>query len=118
MAVMNHAQRAGGAGAKWRTLHSPVLFRERLAVAPHTARELATRLTGLGYVVVPRTDGNGFKIGGVAQEVMGAFSSRRPQDHAEVTCVAGKYPAVIWLRAVPAGAVGDGAVGDAGHPQG
>ncbi len=98
IAVMNHAQRAGGAGAKWRTLHSPGLLRERVAVAPHIARELATRLTGLGYVLVPRTDGNGFEIGGVAQEVMGAFSSQRTQDHAR------------------GDAVSDGAVGGAGHP--
>ena len=54
MAVMNLAQRQDGADAKWRTLHSSMLFQERLAVAAHASRELATRLTDLGYVLVPR----------------------------------------------------------------
>ena len=63
---MNLAQRQDGADA-------------RLAVPVHAARELATRLTDLGYVLVPRADGNGFAIGGVAQEVMEALSSRRAQ---------------------------------------
>jgi conjugative relaxase-like TrwC/TraI family protein len=61
MAVMNLAQRQDGADEKWRTLHSSMLFQERLAVAVHASRELATRLTDLGYVLVPRPDGNGFE---------------------------------------------------------
>ena len=35
MAVMNLAQRQDGADEKWRTLHSSMLFQERLAVAAH-----------------------------------------------------------------------------------
>ena len=36
----------------------------------------ATRLTGLGYVMVPRLDGNGAEVGGVSQQVMDLLSSR------------------------------------------
>ena len=77
IAVMNLAQRADGADAKWRTLHSSMLYQERLAVAAHASRELATRLTDLGYVLVPRADGNGFEVGGVDQEVMERSSGGR-----------------------------------------
>ena len=63
MAVMNLAQRRTARTTKWRTLHSSMLFQERLAVAADAARELATRLTDLGYVLVPRADGNGFEVG-------------------------------------------------------
>ena len=91
MAVMNLAQRRDGADAKWRTLHSSMLFQERLAVAAHASRELATRLTDLGYVLVPRADGNGFEVGGVDQEVMDAFSCRRAQITPEVRRVAEEY---------------------------
>ena len=91
MAVMNLAQRQDGADEKWRTLHSSMLFQERLAVAAHASRELATRLTDLGYVLVPRADGNGFEIGGVDQEVMDAFSSRRAQITPEVARMAEEY---------------------------
>ena len=91
MAVMNLAQRQDGADEKWRTLHSSMLFAERLAVAVHASRELATRLTDLGYVLVPRADGNGFEIGGVDQEVMDAFSSRRAQITPEVARMAEEY---------------------------
>ena len=91
MAVMNLAQRGDGADAKWRTLHSQMLFQERLAVAAYAARELATRLTDLGYHLVPRADGNGFEIGGVDAEVMEAFSSRRAQITPEVERMAREY---------------------------
>ena len=91
MAVMNLARRQDSADAKWRTLHSSMLFQERLAVAVHVAREMATRLTDLGYVLVPRADGNGFEIGGVPQEVMDAFSSRRAQITPGVRRMAEEY---------------------------
>ena len=91
MAVMNLAQRQDGADEKWRTLHSSMLFQERLAVAAHASRELASRLTDLGYVLVPRADGNGFEIGGVGQEVMDTFSSRRAQITPEVARMAEEY---------------------------
>jgi len=92
MAVMNLAQRSDGADAKWRTLHSTImLLQERLAVAAYAARELASRLTDLGYHLVPRADGNGFEIGGVDPEVMEAFSSRRAQITPEVERMAAEY---------------------------
>ena len=91
MAVMNLAQRGDGADGKWRTLHSQMLYQERLAVAAYAARELATRLTDLGYHLVPRADGNGFEIGGVDPGVMEAFSSRRAQITPEVERMAREY---------------------------
>ena len=60
-------------------------------MAAYAARELATRLTDLGYVLVPREDGNGFEIGGVDQAVMDAFSSRRAQITPEVARMAEEY---------------------------
>ena len=90
-AVLNLAQRADGADARWRTLHGALLYQERLGVAAVAARELATRLTSLGYVLVPRADGNGFEVGGVSQEVMDAFSSRRAQITPEVRRMAEEY---------------------------
>ena len=90
-AVLNLAQRADGADATWRTLHGTLLYQERLAVAAVAARELATRLTRLGYVLVPRADGNGFEVGGVDQAVMDAFSSRRAQITPEVRRMAAEY---------------------------
>ena len=91
IAVMNLAQRGDQADARWRTLHGAMLYQERLAVAAYAARELATRLTDLGYVLVPREDGNGFEIGGVDQAVMDAFSSRRAQITPEVARMAEEY---------------------------
>ena len=96
MAVMNLAQRQDGADEKWRTLHSSMLFQDRLAVAAYASRELATRLTDLGYVLVPRADGNGFEIGGVAQEVMDTFSSRRAQITPEVAPDGRGLPGAAW----------------------
>ena len=98
MAVMNLAQRQDGADAKWRTLHSSMLFQERLAVAAHASRELASRLTDLGYVLVPRADGNGFEVGGVDQEVMDAFTSRRAQITPEVRADGGGVPGQRYGR--------------------
>ena len=90
-AVLNLAQRADGVDARWRTLHGALLYQERLGVAAVAARELATRLTSLGYVLVPRADGNGFEVGGVSQEVMDGFSSRRAQITPEVRRMAEEY---------------------------
>ena len=88
---MNLAQRGDQADARWRTLHGAMLYQERLAVAAHAARELATRLTDLGYVLVPRADGNGFEIGGVPQAAKDMFSSRRAQITPEVARMAEEY---------------------------
>ena len=91
IAVMNLAQRGDQADARWRTLHGAVLYQERLAVAAYAARELATRLTDLGYVLVPREDGNGFEVGGVPEAAKVMFSSRRAQITPEVARMAEEY---------------------------
>ena len=76
VAIWNRVQRADGADDKWRTLDSRTLHNQRLGVAPVADRILETRLSALGYVMVPRADGNGAEVGGVSQDVMDLFSSR------------------------------------------
>jgi len=76
VAVWNRVQRADQADEKWRTLDSRSLHNQRLAVAPVTDRMVETRLSALGYAMVPRADGNGAEVGGVSQQVMDLFSSR------------------------------------------
>jgi len=76
IAIWNRVQRADGADRKWRTLDSRSLHNQRLAVAPVTDRIVETRLSALGYAMVPRADGNGAEVGGVSQDVMDLFSSR------------------------------------------
>jgi hypothetical protein len=76
VALWNRVQRADGDDAKWRTLDSRTLHNQRLAVAAVTDRIMETKLTGLGYVMVPRQDGNGAEVGGVGQDVIDLFSSR------------------------------------------
>ena len=76
IAVWNRVQRADGADEKWRTLDSRSLHNQRLAVAPVTDRMVETRLSALGYAMVPREDGNGAEVGGISQDVMNLFSSR------------------------------------------
>ena len=75
-AIWNRVQRADGADAKWRTLDSRTLHNQRLGVAPAADRGMETRLSALGYAMVPRADGNGAEVGGVSQDVMDLFSSR------------------------------------------
>ena len=81
VAIWNRVQRADGADGKWRTLDSRTLHNQRLAVAPVTDRVMETRLSALGYAMVPRADGNGAEVGGVSQDVMDLFSSRAVADH-------------------------------------
>src|ERR1700691_3867053 len=76
VAIWNRIQRGDGADDRWRTLDSRSLHGQRLGLAPVADRTLETRLTALGYVMVPRADGNGAEIGGVPQDVMDLFSSR------------------------------------------
>jgi hypothetical protein len=108
IAVLNRAQRADGADGKWRTLHSSMLYQKRLSIATHAARELATQLTGLGYQLVPRADGNGFEVGGVPADVMDLMSSRRGQIMPEVARMVEEYrqrygrepsPRMVWAMA-------------------
>jgi hypothetical protein len=76
IAVWNRVQRADAADKKWRTLDSRSLHNQRLAVAPVTDRIVETKLSALGYAMVPREDGNGAEVGGISQDVMDLFSSR------------------------------------------
>ena len=91
VAVWNRVQRADGADEKWRTLDSRNLHNQRLAVAPVTDRMVQTRLSALGYVMVPREDGNGAEVGGVSQDVMDLFSSRSRALTPELKALIGQY---------------------------
>ena len=106
VAVWNRVQRADQADEKWRTLDSRSLHNQRLAVAPVTDRLVETRLSALGYAMVPRPDGNGAEVGGVSQDVMDLFSSRSRALTPELTALIGQYQRVhgkppskrtIWL---------------------
>ncbi len=112
VAIWNRVQRADGADAKWRTLDSRSLHNQRLAVAPVADRILETKLSALGYVMVPRADGNGAEIGGVSQDVMDLFSSRAVAVTGELDRLARQYQAVhgkppsrrtLWLLHQQAG---------------
>src|SRR5579859_4339433 len=91
IAVWNRVQRADGADEKWRTLDSRSLHNQRLAVAPVTDRSLETRLSALGYAMVPREDGYGAEVGGVSQDVMDLFSSRSRALTPELTALISQY---------------------------
>jgi conjugative relaxase-like TrwC/TraI family protein len=112
VAVWNRVQRADAADGKWRTLDSRSLHSQRLAVAAVTDRIMETRLTGLGYAMVPRLDGNGAEVGGVAQDVMDLFSSRAVAITGELKRLAEDYEAAhgtppskrtLWLLHQQAG---------------
>jgi hypothetical protein len=91
IAIWNRVQRADQADEKWRTLDSRSLHNQRLAVAPVTDRILETRLSALGYAMVPRPDGNGTEVGGVSQDVMDLFSSRSRALTPELKTLIGQY---------------------------
>ena len=91
VAIWNRIQRADGTDDKWRTLDSRTLHSQRLSVAPVADRILETRLTALGYVMVPRADGNGAEVGGVGQDVMDLFSSRAVAVTGELKRLAQEY---------------------------
>ena len=112
VAIWNRVQRADGADGTWRTLDSRTLHNQRLGVAPIADRILETRLSGLGYAMVPRADGNGAEIGGVSQDVIGLFSSRAVAVTGELDRLAREYQAVhgrppsrrtLWLLHQQAG---------------
>jgi hypothetical protein len=112
VAIWNRVQRADGADTKWRTLDSRSLHNQRLAVAPVADRILETKLSALGYVMVPRADGNGAEIGGVSQDVKDLFSSRALAVTGELDRLAREYQAVhgrppsrrtLWLLHQQAG---------------
>jgi TrwC relaxase/AAA domain len=112
VAIWNRVQRADGADAKWRTLDSRSLHNQRLAVAPVADWILETKLSALGYAMVPRADGNGAEVGGVSQDVMDLFSSRAVAVTGELDRLAREYQAVhgrapsrrtLWLLHQQAG---------------
>ncbi len=112
VAIWNRAQRADEADDKWRTLDSRSLHNQRLGVAPVTDRGLETRLSTLGYAMVPRADGNGAEVGGVSKDVMDLFSSRAVAVTGELKKLAqdyadkhGKPPSrrTLWLLHQQAG---------------
>ena len=116
VAIWNRVQRADGADAKWRTLDSRALHNQRLAVAPVADRILETRLSALGYAMVPRADGNGAEVGGVSQDVMELFSSRAVAVTGELDRLAAEYQARARQAAVAAHAVAAAPAGRAEHP--
>jgi conjugative relaxase-like TrwC/TraI family protein len=106
VAVWNRVQRADRADEKWRTLDSRSLHHQRLAVAAVTDRMVETRLSALGYAMVPREDGNGAEVGGVPEDVMDLFSSRSRALTPELKELIGQYQKIhgkapskrtIWL---------------------
>jgi conjugative relaxase-like TrwC/TraI family protein len=112
VAIWNRVQRADGADGKWRTLDSRSLHNQRLAVAPVADRILETKLSALGYAMVPRPDGNGAEVGGVSQDVIDLFSSRAVAVTGELARLAREYQAVhgkppsrrtLWLLHQQAG---------------
>jgi conjugative relaxase-like TrwC/TraI family protein len=112
VAIWNRVQRGDGADDKWRTLDSRSLHNQRLGAAPVTDRGMETRLSALGYAMVPREDGNGAEVGGVSQDVMNLFSSRAVAVTSELKKLAqdyadkhGKPPSrrTLWLLHQQAG---------------
>ena len=112
VAIWNRVQRGDGADDKWRTLDSRTLHNQRLGVAPVTDRGMETRLSALGYAMVPRADGNGAEVGGVSQDVMDLFSSRAVAVTGELKRLAHEYEArhgkppsrrTLWLLHQQAG---------------
>ena len=91
IAVLNRVQRADGADDRYRTLDSKVLHRERLGIAAIASRVLDQKLAAQGFRMVARTDGQGAEIGGITEETMRSFSSRRAAITPEVARLASEY---------------------------
>jgi hypothetical protein len=89
--VANLVQRADGGDEAWRALDGQQLYALRLSIAATISREMTRRMTARGYVMVPREDGNGFEVGGISQQVMTLFSSRRRAITAELAGLIGQY---------------------------
>jgi conjugative relaxase-like TrwC/TraI family protein len=106
IAIWNRVQRADHADQKWRTLDSRSLHHQRLAVAPVADRAVETRLSALGYAMVPRADGNGAEVGGFSRDAMDLFSSRSRALTPELAALISQYQKIhgkvpskrtIWL---------------------
>ena len=74
--ILNRAQRADGADAKWRALHGQPLWAERLYIGAVASRILARKVAALDLLPVKQEDGNGFDVGGIEQLTMAAYSRR------------------------------------------
>ncbi len=62
----------------WRTLDGAGLFAARPAAGAIAERTLAEQLTeNLGVEIIARTDGNGWELAGITEEIRDQFSSRR-----------------------------------------
>ena len=77
IAIANLVQRADGADEKFRNLDTRALHNQRLSIAAQVDREMEARMIARGYAMVPRADGNGCEVGGVSEQVMDLFSSRK-----------------------------------------
>jgi len=91
IAVANLVQRADGGDEKFRKLDSRALHNQRLSIAAQVDREMEARMIARGYAMVPREDGNGCEVGGVSQQVMDLFSSRKATLSTEVAKMAEAY---------------------------
>ena len=91
IAIANLVQRADRADGKYRRLDTRALYNQRLSIAAQVDREMEARLIARGYAMVPRADGNGCEIGGVSEQVMGLFSSRKAALGPEVAKMAAAY---------------------------
>jgi hypothetical protein len=72
--ILNRVQRADGADGTWRALAGEQLSGQRPSVTAIADLLLQAKMTGLGYRMVPRADGNGCEVGGVSQELIDMFS--------------------------------------------
>ena len=91
IAIANLVQRADGGDEKYRRLDTRALHNQRLSIAAQVDREMEARLIARGYAMVPRADGSGCEIGGVSQQVMDLFSSRKAALGPEVAKLAEAY---------------------------
>ena len=91
IAVANLVQRADGGDERFRQLDTRALHNQRLSIAAQVDREMEARMIARGYGMVPREDGNGCEVGGVSQQVMDLFSSRKATLSAEVAKMAEAY---------------------------
>ncbi len=91
IAVANLVQRADGGDETFRQLDTRALHNQRLSIAAQVDREMEARMIARGYAMVPREDGNGCEVGGVSQQVMDLFSSRKATLSAEVAKMAEAY---------------------------
>ena len=91
IAIANLVQRADGGDEKFRQLDTRALHNQRLSIAAQVDREMEARMIARGYTMVPREDGNGCEVGGVSQQVMDLFSSRKATLSTEVAKLAEAY---------------------------